>query len=64
MALIMKSTFFWNSVVSIATGHSLKGTSVRVRVPVGSSTFSSLRRSDRLWWPSEPPIPGSKVAGT
>jgi hypothetical protein len=33
----------------IATGYGLDDGVVRVRIPVGSRIFSSLRRLDRLW---------------
>jgi hypothetical protein len=39
------------SAVGIATGYGLDDQGVRVRVPVGSRIFSSLRRPDRLWDP-------------
>jgi hypothetical protein len=41
-----------DSVVGIATGYGLEDQGVRVRVPVGSRIFSSPRRPDRLWGPS------------
>jgi hypothetical protein len=38
-------------VVGIATGYGLDGRGVGVRVPAGSTIFSSPRRPDRLWGP-------------
>jgi hypothetical protein len=38
--------------VGIATGYGLDDRGVRVRVPVGLRTFSSPRRPDRLWSPT------------
>jgi hypothetical protein len=40
-----------DSVVDRVTGYGLDGRGFGVRVPVGSSTFSSPRRPDRLWGP-------------
>jgi hypothetical protein len=40
------------SAVSIASGYSLDGRGIRVRVPVGARFFSSPRRSDRFWVPA------------
>jgi hypothetical protein len=40
-----------DSVGGIATGYGLDDRGVGVRVPVGSKTFSSPRRPDRLWGP-------------
>jgi hypothetical protein len=40
-----------DSSVGIATGYGLDDRGVGVRVPVGSSIFSSPRRPDRLWCP-------------
>jgi hypothetical protein len=40
-----------DSVVGIATGYGLDDRGVRVRVPVGSRTFSSPRPPDRIWGP-------------
>jgi hypothetical protein len=40
-----------DSVVGIATAYWLDDRGVGVRVPVGSSIFSSPRRPDRLWDP-------------
>jgi hypothetical protein len=45
-----------DSVVGIATGYRLDDRGVGVRVPVGSRIFSSPRRPDRLWGPTQPPI--------
>jgi hypothetical protein len=39
-------------VVGIATGYGLDDRGVGVRVPVGSRIFSSSRRPDRIWSPS------------
>jgi hypothetical protein len=41
-----------DSVVGIATGYGLDDGGVGVRVPVGSSIFSSPRRPERLWSPT------------
>jgi hypothetical protein len=38
-----------DSSVGIATGYGLDDRGVGVRVPIGSRTFSSPRRPDRLW---------------
>jgi hypothetical protein len=40
-----------DSAVGIVTGYGLDDRGVGVRVPVGSRTFSSPRRPDRLWGP-------------
>jgi hypothetical protein len=40
-----------DSVVSIATGYRLNDRGVRVRVPVGSRTFSSPCHPDQFWGP-------------
>jgi hypothetical protein len=40
-----------DSVVGIATGYGLDDRRVGVRVPLGSTIFSSPRRPDRLWGP-------------
>jgi hypothetical protein len=45
------------SVVGIATGYELDDRGVRIRVPVGSSIFTSPYHSDRPWdLPTHPPI--------
>jgi hypothetical protein len=41
-----------NSIVGIATGYRLDNRGVGVRVPVELGIFSSPRRSNRLWGPS------------
>jgi hypothetical protein len=41
-----------DSVVGIATGYGLDDRGVGVRVPVGARIFSSPRRPDGLWGPS------------
>jgi hypothetical protein len=41
----------WNSAVGIATSYGLDGRRAKVRVPVGSITFSPPRRPDWLWGP-------------
>jgi hypothetical protein len=41
-----------DNVVGIATGYGLDDRGVGVRVPVGSRIFSSPRRPDRVWGPS------------
>jgi hypothetical protein len=56
----------WDSVVGTATGYGLNDSGVGVRVPVGSRNFSSPRRPDRLWGPTQPPIqwvPGALSPG-
>jgi hypothetical protein len=40
-----------DSSVGIAAGYGLDDRGIRVRVAIGSSIFSSPRRSDRLWCP-------------
>jgi hypothetical protein len=40
-----------DSAVGIATGYWMDDRGIGVRVPVGSSIFNSLCRSDRLWGP-------------
>jgi hypothetical protein len=52
--------------VGIAAGHGLDDGGVGVRVPVGSRIFSSPRRPERLWAPTQPPIkwvPGVNRSG-
>jgi hypothetical protein len=55
--LVYKTHFilhkYWNtdSVVGIAIGFELDDGGAGVRVPLGSSIFSSPRRPDRLWGP-------------
>jgi hypothetical protein len=44
------------SLVGIATGYVLDDRGVGVRVTMGSRVFSPLRRLDRMWGPTEPPI--------
>jgi hypothetical protein len=41
-----------DSIVGIATGYGVDDRGVGVRVPVESRIFSSLRRPDRFWGPS------------
>jgi hypothetical protein len=41
-----------DSVVRIATGYGLEDQGIGVRVPVGSRIFSSSRRPDPLWGPT------------
>jgi hypothetical protein len=45
-----------DSSVGIATGYGFNGRGVEVQVAVGSRIFSSPRRPDRLWGPTQPPI--------
>jgi hypothetical protein len=60
-----------DSEVGIATGYGLDDRGVGVRVPVGARIFSSPRRPDRLWGPSNLLsngyrglfLPGGKAAG-
>jgi hypothetical protein len=47
----MKQKQSRDSAVGIATGYGMDDWEVGVRVPVGSSMFSSPRRPDRLWGP-------------
>jgi hypothetical protein len=42
----------WDSIVGIVTSYGPDDRRVRVRVPVGSRIFSSPRRPDWLWGPS------------
>jgi hypothetical protein len=51
---VLSNTWSRNSVVGIATVYGLDDRRVGVRVPVGSRIFSSPRRPDRLWDPSNP----------
>jgi hypothetical protein len=41
--------WFYFSVVGVATGYGLDDRGVGIRVPVGSSIFTSPYRPDRLW---------------
>jgi hypothetical protein len=52
-----------NNVVGIVTGCGLDDRGVRVRVPVVSRIFSSPRRPDRLWGPTNLLVPGVFLGG-
>jgi hypothetical protein len=59
-----------DSAVGIATGYGLDDRGIEVEVPVGSRIFSSTRRPDRFWGPSNllsgrygGSFPGGKAAG-
>jgi hypothetical protein len=52
MQSLTRSILYVNiTAVGIATGYGLEDTGVGVRVPVGSTIFSSPRSPDRLWGP-------------
>jgi hypothetical protein len=64
------NTLSRDSAVGIATGYGLDDGGVGVLVPIGSSIFSSPRRSDRFWGPPSllsngyrGSFPGGKAAG-
>jgi hypothetical protein len=52
-----------DSSIDIATGYGLDERRVGVRAPVGSKTFSSPRRPDRLSGPPGALLPGIKQPG-
>jgi hypothetical protein len=52
LLLNQQKYFFTDSVVRIATGYGLDNGGIAVRVPVGSRIFSSPRRPDRFWGPT------------
>jgi hypothetical protein len=60
------NTFYVGSAVDIATGYGMGDEGFGVRVPVGSSIFSSPCRPDRLWRSTQLPIqwvPGALSQG-
>jgi hypothetical protein len=52
--VLILSTPSLDSAVGIATGYGLDDRQVEVRVPVGSTIFTSPYRADRLWGPPNP----------